>query len=452
VQNGDLSVGQLESKVNTDVRNELIVQSWHKHAEDRQTIVFCVDIQHAKDLAQAFVRGGVPASAVWGQDEGRRRKIEQHRHGELKVLTNCSVFTEGYDDPSVGCIVLARPTLSQPLFVQMIGRGTRLQPGIDNLVSAVREGRVITKPDCIVLDVTDNTERHRLMSMPVAFGLDPEIQMSGRSFASVLSRCDREHELCAEMDSALATHATAISIVSEYIDLFAPAWHDDVLTEMISRWYRQADAFIRPLPDEGFVRIARTSGKWRVSGRINGQGISLQPKETFAEASGEAERVFRALATDVIERIQSERRNSEGRATPTQFRMLRECGEDCRFTELSWEEAEHRLIRAFERDLEARCLNPTQFEQAQGPSAVRIESSPQTDEIRAELGSANQTSVDEGPEYVVSDPRARSILNSRQSWLLAMRDLAQLSAELQVEHQRGLQIESGETLGRDKRN
>ena len=91
----DFNIKQLENAVNTSARNDLVVRSWYQHAGRRQTIVFCVDIQHANDLASTFRREGVSAEAVWGVDPNRSAKIKRHKDGEIKVLINCSVLTEG---------------------------------------------------------------------------------------------------------------------------------------------------------------------------------------------------------------------------------------------------------------------------------------------------------------------------------------------------------------------
>ncbi len=98
----------------------------------RQTITFAVDIQHAVDLAAMFQSRDVKAEAVWGDDPNRAEKIARHKHGDITVLTNCGVLTEGYDDPEVSCIVMARPTKSSLLYQQMVGRGTRLEEGVEN--------------------------------------------------------------------------------------------------------------------------------------------------------------------------------------------------------------------------------------------------------------------------------------------------------------------------------
>src|SRR5206468_860756 len=113
-------------KINTEAHNDLVVRAWLKHANDVQSIVFAVDVEHAKAIARKYREYGVAAEAVWGEDPDRADKLKFHKAGHLRVLVNCEVLTTGYDDRNIRCIVLARPTQSELLYTQMIGRGGRL--------------------------------------------------------------------------------------------------------------------------------------------------------------------------------------------------------------------------------------------------------------------------------------------------------------------------------------
>jgi superfamily II DNA or RNA helicase len=166
----DFPESQLEEAINNRLRNSLVAREWKKLAGNRRTIAFAVTVRHAKELAAAFRDYGVEAKAVWGDDPEREQKKVDHQDGRLQVLCNCGILTEGYDDCAIECIVMARPTLSRLLFVQMIGRGTRIEkfPGdIDNLVEARLNGLPITKPDCTVIDFVDNTTKHDLVTFPI---------------------------------------------------------------------------------------------------------------------------------------------------------------------------------------------------------------------------------------------------------------------------------------------
>jgi superfamily II DNA or RNA helicase len=165
---GDYAVNQLAEAVNIDLRNEVVVKAYRELLSGRKTICFCVDVAHAENLATAFNDANIKAAAVSGampRDE-RALTLERFRNGDLEVLTNCMVLTEGFDESSVAGILLARPTKSQLLYTQMIGRGTRLHPGKENVV---------------VVDIVDATREHELVTLPTLFGLPSGFDLQGRT-------------------------------------------------------------------------------------------------------------------------------------------------------------------------------------------------------------------------------------------------------------------------------
>ncbi|KAJ1942746.1 DEAD DEAH box helicase [Kickxella alabastrina] len=161
---GDFAPGALSSAVNTEERNVAVVKAHQTLAAGRRsTLVFAVDVRHAKDLALAFVHFGVPAAAVLGTTPvaERERLLAEFRAGTLGVLVNCGILTEGTDIPNIDCIMMARPTKSAVLFQQMIGRGMRLFPG---------------KADCLVVDFVDSFKRDLTqVTVPTLLGLDPAL-------------------------------------------------------------------------------------------------------------------------------------------------------------------------------------------------------------------------------------------------------------------------------------
>lgn len=168
-QRGDFNQRELADAVNNEARNRQAVDGWHKYAHGRQTIAFTVDVQHAHDLAGAFLEKGIRAAAVSGETpkDERRRILNDFRRGSVDVLTNCMVLTEGTDLPMTSCILHAKPTKSATLYEQMTGRGLRLHPG---------------KVDCVVLDVVDVAKKHSLQAVPVLYGLPPGlISSEGKS-------------------------------------------------------------------------------------------------------------------------------------------------------------------------------------------------------------------------------------------------------------------------------
>jgi ATP-dependent helicase IRC3 len=142
--NGDFALSDLAEAVNTGERNDFIVDRFKHYAPERKAIAFCVDVEHCKDLAQSFIKQGIAAAAVWGDmpSEDRAQTLADLKSGKIQVATSCGVLTEGFDEPSIDAVVMARPTKSPGLYIQSVGRGLRLWPG---------------KQNCLVLDFTDRS-------------------------------------------------------------------------------------------------------------------------------------------------------------------------------------------------------------------------------------------------------------------------------------------------------
>jgi DNA repair protein RadD len=143
---GDYHEGQLSKAMQPLTADA--VEAWKKHGEGRPTLVFAVDRAHAAQLQDRFLKSGVPAGYIDGNTPMvERTKIGMAlQTGQLKVVVNIGCLTIGCDWPFVSCISLCRPTKSEMLYVQIIGRGLRTSP---------ETGKV----DCIVLDHSDTTER-----------------------------------------------------------------------------------------------------------------------------------------------------------------------------------------------------------------------------------------------------------------------------------------------------
>jgi superfamily II DNA or RNA helicase len=160
-RHGDYDQGQVGAALEAGAVEELVYRAWREHASDRQTLVFTPTVATAAIVANYFVRAGVRAEWVSGDTplDQRRALLRQYKNGEVQVLANCAVLTEGYDDPRTDCIVVARPTKSRALYAQMVGRGTRRHP---------------EKTDLLVLDVVGATLAHSLVTVPSLFGIEEE--------------------------------------------------------------------------------------------------------------------------------------------------------------------------------------------------------------------------------------------------------------------------------------
>lgn len=155
---GDYQVKALAEKTNNKKLIGDIVQNWLKLAEDRKTIVFCVNVAHSIAISDAFNAAGIPADYLNARhsDEEREYVFKRMHRGEITVLVNVALFQEGLDVPDVSCIVIARPTKSMGLWRQMAGRGLRPQEG----------------KTCLLLDHGNVIETHGLLEWDIEWSLN----------------------------------------------------------------------------------------------------------------------------------------------------------------------------------------------------------------------------------------------------------------------------------------
>ncbi|MCH7701522.1 MAG: DEAD/DEAH box helicase [Planctomycetes bacterium] len=181
---GDFATGELSSMVNTEARNRVIIEAYEKHAADRRALAFCVDRAHARDLAEAFCKSNIDADVVTGDMplDKRRATLERFAAGDIRVLTNCMVLTEGFDDRGIDCILMTRPTCSTPLYMQTIGRGLRLAPD---------------KTNCLILDFVDASRQHKLITVLDLLGAPKLSNANGQDVIRVADadRAEAERQL-----------------------------------------------------------------------------------------------------------------------------------------------------------------------------------------------------------------------------------------------------------------
>lgn len=146
-----------------------VVEHWEKLGQGLPTIAFAVSVHHANLLAKGFQERGIGAAVISGDTPEKEREFITRRFsaGSLQVLVNCAVFVEGYDLPAIGCVIMARPTMSLSLFLQMAGRGARIEPG---------------KKNYRLLDHAGNVFRHGLPQMDRHWSLIDE-DKNGREMA-----------------------------------------------------------------------------------------------------------------------------------------------------------------------------------------------------------------------------------------------------------------------------
>jgi superfamily II DNA or RNA helicase len=129
---GDFS--EAESGALLEPMLEQIGETILEFAGDRKTLIFLPLRQTSRKLCSVLQGLGLKAEHVDGDDPDRAKKLKDFKDGKITHLCNAMLLTEGYDEPSIECIIPLRPTASQPLYAQMVGRGTRIFPGKDHLL------------------------------------------------------------------------------------------------------------------------------------------------------------------------------------------------------------------------------------------------------------------------------------------------------------------------------
>lgn len=157
----DYDMGAVAEIMNKRPINDAIVKHWKEKAADRQTVVFCSTASHARAVTTSFTEAGISAALIWGdmKDSERKATLDAYAKGEIQVVVNVAVLTEGWDHPPTSCVILLRPSSYKSTMIQMIGRGLRIvhpseYPGI-------------IKKDCVVLDFGTATLMHGSLEQEV---------------------------------------------------------------------------------------------------------------------------------------------------------------------------------------------------------------------------------------------------------------------------------------------
>lgn len=183
VRRGDYDQGQAGAEMMRADAPRHIVNAWMEHALGRRTIVFTPTVAMAEAVAAEFAVVSAKVGFVSGTTplDERRAVLAAYGRGDIDVICNCAVLTEGFDEPRTDCIVVARPTQSRALYTQMIGRGTRRHPD---------------KADCLVLDVVGASAEHSLVTIPSLFGIGEKrrAQMGDGTGSLIDTLDDQEQE------------------------------------------------------------------------------------------------------------------------------------------------------------------------------------------------------------------------------------------------------------------
>ena len=298
---GDYNLGALSRSDAVKALTGKIVETWKKRADGRRTVAFAIDVSHAETIATNFRAAGVPAEVVHGAmpKADRQAVLDRLAAGTTTVVANCMVLTEGWDLPAIEVAVVARPTASLQLHLQMVGRIMRACEGKDGAV---------------VLDHAGNYHRHGPVTKRHVFSLSDRVKPASTGECPV--RTCPECALvvpagtmtCPECGHAWPVREI-VEIDQELVDVALPIGHDDPFEQRAAWWRRflvEACRIVRSRSDvEGFGWDDDTTAK------------------AHAIACGKFKARYGTWPLDVVEQGRSVLVDPAN-ATPVQWALLRQ--------------------------------------------------------------------------------------------------------------------------------
>lgn len=290
MQTGDFKTGELGTAL--DPYLEHIAQEMEKHCAKRKTVVFLPLVKTSQKFQGILNHHGFHATEVNGNSDNRAETLEAFDRGDYNVLCNSMLLTEGWDCPSVDCVVILRPTKVRSLYCQMVGRGTRLSPGKDHL---------------LLLDFLWMTDRHELCHPASLICSNPEI-------AKQMTRNLEEEAGCA------VTLEEAERTASEDVQ----AQREEALAKKLAEQKYKKSRLVDPLQFEMSIQAEDLSNYvpafgWECAPPSEKQIKALEKNGIKAESVDNA-----GKASKLLERI--EKRRKDGLASPKQIRQLEDRG------------------------------------------------------------------------------------------------------------------------------
>ncbi len=290
IQAGDFKSGEIATAL--DPYLEQIADEMENYCKDRKTVVFLPLIKTSQKFRDILNTHGFQAAEVNGNSDDRAEILEAFDRGDYNVLCNSMLLTEGWDCPSVDCIIVLRPTKVRSLYSQMVGRGTRLYPG---------------KTHLLLLDFLWHTERHELCH-PANLICDNE------EVAQKMTENMEEAAGC-PVDIEEAEKQASEDVVAQ---------REEALAKKLSEMKRRKQRLVDPLQFEMSIQAEDLSGYvpafgWEMSPPTDKQKATL---EKLGIMPDEIEN--QGKAAKLLDRLN--RRREEGLTTPKQIRFLENRG------------------------------------------------------------------------------------------------------------------------------
>lgn len=286
VQAGDFKASDIGTAL--DPYLEGIAQEMQKYCADKKTVVFLPLVKTSQKFRDVLNDYGFQAAEVNGDSQDRAEILADFESGKYNVLCNSMLLTEGWDCPSVDCVVVLRPTKVRSLYCQMVGRGTRLSPGKDHL---------------LLLDFLWHTERHELCHPASLICDNEEVAQKMTENLEEVADCP--------VDIEEAEKTASEDVVAQ---------REEALAKQLAEMKRRKKKLVDPLQFEMSIQAEDLSGYvpafgWEMGPPSDKQKATLEKLGILPdqiENAGKAEKLLDRL----------NKRRNEGLTTPKQIRFL----------------------------------------------------------------------------------------------------------------------------------
>lgn len=292
VQAGDFKSGDIATAL--DPYLESIAEEMEKYCSNKKTVVFLPLVKTSQKFRDILNNHGFKAAEVNGDSKDRAEILEAFDKDQYNVLCNSMLLTEGWDCPSVDCIVVLRPTKVRSLYCQMVGRGTRLSPETN-------------KDHLLLLDFLWHTERHELCH-PASL-----ICESAEVAQKMTENMEKDAGCIIDIEEAEKTASEDVV-----------AQREEALAKQLSEMKRRKKRLVDPLQFEMSIQAEDLSGYvpafgWEMAPPSDSQKKTLEKLGILPDAIENA-----GKASKILDRLDKRRR--EGLTTPKQIRFLESRG------------------------------------------------------------------------------------------------------------------------------
>ncbi|ADL03971.1 DEAD/DEAH box helicase [Lacrimispora saccharolytica] len=289
IQSGDFKSGDLATALDPYLYQ--IADEMEKHCKDRKTVVFLPLVKTSQKFRDILNEKGFKAAEVNGDSKDRAEVLAAYERGDYNVLCNSMLLTEGWDCPSVDCIVVLRPTKVRSLYSQMVGRGTRLFPGKDHL---------------LLLDFLWHTERHELCHPASLICQDEEVAKK---------MTENIEKAGCPIDIEEAEKQAAEDVVAQ---------REEALAKQLKEMRNRKKKLVDPLQFEMSIQAEDLSGYvpafgWEMAPPSDSQKRELEKRGILPDQIDNA-----GKASLILDRLH--KRQEENLSTPKQIRCLEKYG------------------------------------------------------------------------------------------------------------------------------